>query len=112
MDNPFAAKLVLQVNAIKGVDNDIMFDPKSQRSMDDAYHQQTEDGKRMTLNSEQFFNKLSSFDITDHNQLCPFTQESKTSFKRVKEDLMLKKIESSNDELVEVNMLKSSARLT
>jgi len=56
-------------------------------------------------------NKMSKFDIND-NQLNPFTHESKSSMKKVDGELMLLKMNtSSNDELIELNILKSSARV-
>lgn len=62
------------------------------------------------MHSEKFDKKMSRFEIND-NKLNPFTHESKTSIKRQDGELLLLKMNtSSNDEQVELNMLKSSAR--
>ena len=54
---------------------------------------------------------MSKFDINDNN-LNPFTHESKSSMKKADGELMLLKMNtSSNDELIELNILKSSARV-
>lgn len=54
---------------------------------------------------------MSKFDIND-NQMNPFTHESKSSMKKHDGELMLLKMNtSSNDELIELNILKSSHRV-
>lgn len=61
--------------------------------------------------SEKFDNKLSNFDIAENNKMNPFTHESRPSIRREDGELLLYKMNTgSNDELIELNMLKSSAR--
>ena len=54
---------------------------------------------------------MSKFDIND-NKMNPFTHESKSSVKKADGDLMLLKMNtSSNEELIELNILRSSAQM-
>lgn len=68
--------------------------------------------RRLTINSEPFANKMSKFDINEQQLMNPFTHESKSSVKKLEGELMLLKMNtSSNEELIELNILRSSARL-